>query len=271
MTDKKHEIPEEHELETGEVIVEKPGRDWDAEARENGWKAKDEWHGDPEGFRDAETFVKRGEVINGYIRRDRDHRRERADRAEADRDARIGRLEGQYIVAMKRQVEQHETALKSISVDQRKAAEEGNLEEFDALVAKRDAMVPPPEIPQVRASPNDDAVKEWAKDNQWFYTDPEMRALATATAGRLAQGGADASVQVAAAEKEVRRRFPEKFEQPKAAVETAGGTPSRGKPKPKGVAQLPKEARDAFEKFVRMGIYKKDDLPEYAGSYWEQG
>ena len=271
MTDTQHEIPEEPDLEAGEVIVEKPPRDWNTEAREMGWKPKDEWHGDPEGFRDAETFVKRGEEINGYIRRDRDHHRERADRAEAERDDRIRRLEEQNTVALKRQSEQHEAALKAISVNQRKAAEEGNLEEFDALVAKRDAMVPPPEIPQVRHSPNEDAVKEWAKDNPWFYNESGMRTMAEDIAGKVARSGGDVHAQCAAAEKEVRHRFPEKFEQPKAAVETAGGTPSRGKPKAKGVAELPKEGRDAFEKYVRMGVYKKDELPEYASKYWEQG
>ena len=270
MTDTLHEIPEEPEGETEEVIVEKPSRDWDKDARDMGWKPKDEWHGEPDGFRDAEEFVKRGEEIVGYMRRDRDVQRAKAERAETDRDVRIRRLEAANTASLERQATQHKADIKAISAGQRKATEEGDLAEFDALEAKRDALTPP-EAPQEQPahSPDDSAVKEWAKDNPWFYTDPDMRALATSTAGRLAQGGADVHAQIAEAEKEVRRRFPEKFEAPKAIVETGGQPPKRG-PKPKGVAQLPKEAREAFDGFVKMGVYKKDDLSDYAQKYWEQ-
>ncbi len=272
MTDTQHEPPEELEPEIEEVVVEKPARDFDKDAREMGWRPKDEWHGDPDGFRDAEEFVKRGEEIVGYMRRDRDTQRAKAEKAEADRDDRVRRLEGKYIDAMKRQVSQHEAEVTAIKAGERKAVEEGDVAAFDELTKRRDALGDAPEVPSEapQHSPADDAVKEWAKSNPWFYSDPAMRGLATATAGNAAQSGADVHAQLAAAEAEVKKRFPEKFETPRAIVETGGGVPKRAAPKSKGVAALPKEAREAFTKFVGMGVYKESELADYAKSYWEQ-
>lgn len=269
MTDT-HVDPPDLDLERDEVVVDKPAeRDWDKDARGMGWQPKDDWRGDPDGWRDAETFVKRGDEIIGHIRRDRDAQREKASKAETDRDDRIRRLEGQYTEALKAQAKQHAAEMETIKSDERKAVVEGDVEAFDALGKRKEALGTAPEVREAPAPQPDDTVKEWAKKNPWFYTDPQMRALATATAETAAQSGADAHAQVAAAEAEVRKRFADKFEPPKASVEVGGHSPKRG-PKSKGVAELPAEARKAFDGFVKMGVYKAEDIKEYATSYWEQ-
>ncbi len=266
MTDTLHEIPEvDPDLDTTETIVEKPERDWDNDARDMGWKPKDDWHGDPEGWRDAKEFVKRGDEIFGFIKRDRDRLAEKNTRIETDRDDRLRRMESQYIGLLERQKTQHEADIKGIAADQRKAVEEGDTTTYDALTVRREALGAPPVLPP----PSTDAAKEWAQGNTWFYTDPVARAVATATAQRAADSGADVHAQTAAAEKEVRRRFPELFEQPKATVET-GAQPPRPKPKVKGVGQLPPEARAGFKECVRLGMYAEGDIEKYAKSYWEQ-
>jgi len=268
MTDHLTDPPED--LDTTETVVEKPERNWDAEAREMGWKPQDEYDGDPDNWRDAETFVRKGDEIFHFVKRDRDREREKREKAERDLVNRILRLEGTYTEALKRQKAQHEAELKAIDAAQRKAVEEADTEAYDALKSKREALGQPPEVPQEQ--PVDDAVAEWGRENPWFYTDPQMRALAVATAGTAAQNGADVRGQITAAEDEVKRRFPDRFgkEAPKPSAVETGATTLKSKAKPKGVAQLPREAREAFDMFVRQGIYKKDDLPKYANSYWEQ-
>ncbi len=269
MTDTLNEIPEvDPDLETTETIVEKPERNWDADARDMGWKPKDEWHGDPDGWRDAKEFVNRGDEIFGFIRNDRDRLREKNAKTEADRDDRLQRMEKQYIGLLERQKTQHEADIKVIEADKRKAVEEGDTAAYDTLTKRGEALGDAPVVPEAPLEANS-AAKKWAQDNTWFYTEPAARAMATAVAQRAADGGADVHAQTAAAEKEVRRRFPELFESLKAAVET-GGSPLKPKPKAKGVGQLPPEARAGFKECVRLGMFKADDIEKYAKSYWEQ-
>lgn len=269
MTDTLHEIPEvDPDLEATETIVEKPERDWDADARDMGWKPKDEWHGDPEGFRDAKEFVQRGDEIFGFIKRDRDRLAEKTLRVEVDRDDRLKRMEKQYIGILENQKKQHEAEIKTIEGDKLKAVEEGDTATYKALTQRGNALGAAPEVPTEQPVV-DATLKDWSDDNAWFKTDPLARSVATATAGVVAQSGGDVHAQIKAAEKEVRKRFPEHFEPPRSTVET-GGQPPRSKPKAKGVAQLPKEARDGFKECVRLGMYKEDQIAEYATSYWEQ-
>lgn len=44
-------------------------RDWEAEARVDGWQPKDDWKGDPSEWRSAEEFVRRGETYLPFIKR----------------------------------------------------------------------------------------------------------------------------------------------------------------------------------------------------------
>jgi hypothetical protein len=270
MTDVHTDIdPEEvADLEVGEVVVEKPERDWESEAAKDGWKPKDEWHG-ARPWKNAQEFVEHGEDILVYVKRDRDRLRDKVEKSEADMDARFKRLEGTYIKTLERQKTQYDTDIKAIESQERKAVEEGDVASFDELKTRREAMGAAPEVPKDETPSVDPAVTEWAKNNAWFTTDPEMRAMAVATAGRVSQNGADVHTQIEAAEKEVRLRYPEKFEAPKQAIETDGQN-TRKTRAPKGVAQLPKEAREAFDSFVRMGAYKKDEIAKYAETYWGQ-
>ncbi len=271
MTDLNVDPPEE--LEAPEAPPEAPEappeRDWNADARDMGWKPKDEWHGDPDGWRDAKEFVKRGDEIFGFIRNDRDRLREKNATVEADRDARLARMEKQYVGLLERQKAQHDADIKVIDADKRKAVEEGDTTTYDALTSKREALGDALEVPEAPPAAGNADVKAWAEKNTWFYTEPAARAMATAVAQTAADKGADVHAQTAAAEKEVRRRFPELFEQPKATVET-GGSPLKPKSKTKGVGQLPPEARAGFKECVRLGMYQEDDIEKYAKSYWGQ-
>ncbi len=254
--------------EISEAFVEKPERDWDADARENGWKPKDEWHGDPDGWRDAKEFVKRGDEIFGFIKRDRDRLAEKNTRIESDRDDRLRRMESQYIGLLERQKTQHEADIKGIAAGQRKAVEEGDTATYDALTTQREALGAVPSVPSAHVEA-DAALTQWYAANPWFRTDKVMHAVAETIAGNVAQAGGDVHAQIQAAEKEVRQRFPEKFEQPKVAVET-GAQPLRPKPKAKGVGLLPPEARAGFKECVRLGMYGPGDIEKYAESYWRQ-
>ena len=54
------EAPEVIENETPESTVQT--NPYEGEAREMGWRPKEEWQGEPEKWRDAKEFVERGEL-----------------------------------------------------------------------------------------------------------------------------------------------------------------------------------------------------------------
>lgn len=249
-----------------------PERDFEAEAREMGWKPKDEWHGDPDGWRDAEEFVKRGEEFLPYVRAERDRLKREREKQDKEFAERVKRLEATTRTALERQKAQHEAEVEALKARQRKAVEDGDTEAYDEAGKRLESLGAPPEVPEEEAAPEvPSEVTEWARENPWFNTDPEMRALAVVVAGRVADTGGDVKAQIAAAEAEVKRRYPERFAEPKPPRQTVetGGQPPRPRTA-KGVSQLPREAREAFNQFVKVGVYKESDLPRYAKEYWEQ-
>lgn len=281
MTDQHTDLTAE-DLETGaqgapEVVSEQTDRDWEAEAREMGWKPKDEWTGDPEQWRDAQEFVKRGEEFLPYVRAERDRLRKEVERKNKDFEDRIKRLDAANREALKRQKAQYEERLAELDRREEQAVSEGDTEAWKAIRQQREKLGAPPEAEDESSEAPagvDPAVQEWASrpENDWFHTDDAMRAMAITVAGRVAQNGGDVNAQLRAAEAEVRKRFPEHFgtQKPRQAVETGGQPPRAGKRESRGVANLPREAREAFDEFVRMGVYSEKDLPEYAKAYWEQ-
>ena len=273
MTEQTEDASEVEEV-PGEAQEATPTRDWESEAADMGWQPKDEWKKDPDQWRSAEDFVKRGEEIFGFIRNDRDRERERRISVEGSMAGRLKRLEGQYLTAMERQKERHEADLKEIGESKLKAVEDGDVPAYKALETRQDALGDTPQVPEqsdTSLGSDDDAktLREWSEKNPWFASNAAMRALATATAGTIAQAGGGVTEQIEAGEAEVRKRFPEHFETRPSTVET-GGQALRRAPKAKGVAELPREAREAFDSFVRMKIYGPKDIAKYAETYWSE-
>src|SRR5699024_9524550 len=130
---------------------------------------------------------------------------------------------------------------KDVETRMRSAAAEGDLETYDTLSRQRDDMKPPeqPE-PQQQQQQGDPTVERWSRENPWFLEDGPMRAVAIDAAGKAAGNGADVTAQIQAAEAEVKRRFPEKFGTPPAAVEGQRRAPP--KKRNRGASDLPKEA-----------------------------
>jgi hypothetical protein len=298
------EVPNEP-VPTGLPDTEAPASapetgDVESRARAQGWVDRDEWTGDPERWRPADEFVKRGEeLLPVAIERNRalERKQQELEQRLAERErtfqeqiARIERvsmtalqrqrdqLDAQYQAAMRQAVELGDTArFDQLARDQREA-----LGQFDEQIAvhqrpapARDGLVPLPA--------DQDAIRsQWMARNTWFHADPVLNSVAQAIHVHLGRErpGLSLADNLAATEAEVRRRFPEKFQAPGVgtgrlspaamipAVESgAGRLPARSGPRAKGVADLPSEARRAGENFVKMGLYK--NIKEYATEYFE--
>lgn len=258
MTD---EYVEETPIE--EAPVEAPEvteRNWEAEAREDGWCPQEEWKGKPDQWVDAETFVKRGEeirpILQAKLRRLQEDN-EKKDREMADR---LSRMERVYEEATKKQLQQQrEELLKA----RREAIERGDGEAFEKAeseiqMLERSKSEPPENI-------------AFKQRNPWFGKDPEMTQYANIIAPglyeQMAAQGADRAAYLNALEQQVKAHFKDKFES-KPARNVVEAPKQAPKTKGNGWDKLPPEAKKAGEDFIRRNIFA--DKEAYAKSYWNQ-
>lgn len=305
MIDEKQEVPlsqtetaaepeHQEEAETTPPAVE-------AEARKMGWKAKDQYEGPPEQWRDAAAYVARGKEFEPFVaaklKRDNAALQAKLDRQAADFQKRTAGLERMTRVALEQQrnaIEERYAERKALAV------ETGDREGYDRLVKgekaalhdldektkpdKADDGKPAPLTEQER-----DAFEDWRDDNTWFKADTEMTEFADRRFLRVKRdnptlGFGEVLDRVREA---VEEKFPDKFRK--------GGRANGGSSRVEGGeriandtrsgktkwAQLPAEAKsqaDTLIKNDRLFLKKgetidknlQDARERYAASYLEQ-
>jgi uncharacterized protein involved in exopolysaccharide biosynthesis len=80
-------------------------RNFEQEARQDGWRPQEEWNGDPEKWVDAETFVERGEKITGILKSKADRLEQRLHKLE-HANKKFGEYHKQQLDAQKKAAEQ---------------------------------------------------------------------------------------------------------------------------------------------------------------------
>lgn len=260
-------------------------------ARAMGWVGKDEFRGPAEHWRDADEFVKRGEDELPILReRNKDMARkvaefeERVARQEREFADRVGKIERMSTAALVRQREQitaeYEAAKRhavadgdtqrydQLSRDQGQAVRQFD-EQYHQATAQPQRQQGPDLPPHVAAE-----VSVWTEQNQWFNSDPILNQYAQTVHMHLNQSKPGLALRDNLAEvaREVRQRFPEKFNMERRSSPTAvesggGGLPSGGR-RARGIADIPAEERRIGQEFVNAGAYK--DMNEFAKSFWAQ-
>lgn len=275
------EAPADGAIESAPVVDEVETR-----ARSQGWVPKEEFRGDPDKWRPADEFVKRGEeILPIALERARAAER-RVHDLEAEFQQKLSRVERVSQLALERQRADLQARYDAAM---REAAANGDIERYDALSqgrhqafqqfdehvqrqleAKPEQPAPrqdmPPEIRQT--------VEGWISQNDWFNRDQELNAVAQQQHMRLLreQPGLSLAENLAATKRYVQQRYPERFGiTPKptvqASVESGGGRMSAGAgPRAKGATDLPADVRAVGERFVKQGLFK--DLNEYARDYF---
>jgi hypothetical protein len=128
----------------------------------------------------------------------------------------------------------------------------------------------------------DPMIADFQARNSWYGTDPDATDYAAAISQRLAAQGKSAIEQLEAAERGVRKRFPELFEQeePQRQQRQAPAVhqpqsrtavpPKRGKT----AADLPREVRQIGEEMVRAAKQRfpnsKYSIEDYARTYFQE-
>lgn len=237
-------------------------------ARRMGWVPKEEFKGDPNKWRPADEFVERGENELPIMRERLRHQ----DKQLAELKETIKQFADYHSKTEQRAYQQAYTDLKQRQIQ---AVADGNTAEFVKLDGEIQKLTT--EIAEAKpiTVPQDDPTehpeyKAWKTKNGWFESDKEMTAYANNIGAYIRQttdlSGMDF---LHAVTKEVKAKFPSKFENPRRneapAVEGSSASPRKGG---KSYADLPAEAKAACDKFVKQGLIKSRD--EYVKSYdWE--
>jgi hypothetical protein len=220
------------------------------EARESGWVPKEEYTGEEHKWVDAGEFLRRGELfkkIESQSKELKDVKNALGELKKLQSNIR----EQEYKRALESLKHQRKTALQEGDVDAVVAAEE-QIE----LVKQEQASF------QTETSKAPEAHPEfvaWSERNSWYASSAPMRAFADAVGRELAAAGNSPSEVLRKVEAEVRKEFPNKFQNPNrskpGAVESSAGT---GTASSKSFA-LTDEERRVGNTFIRQGVFKNMD------------
>lgn len=222
-------------------------------AQEMGWTPKDKFKGDPERWKDAKTFVRTTVDVNKSLSKDV---RELRDTTE--------RLLKTQSKLVDREVEKR---VKEATQRFNQAVADGDGEEaFRASEEIRQARAP--------VEAEEPPAATWIKENPWYNTHREAKALAFGICADLADQGKTQREQLQEARKAVEKAFPELFQdktkpEPKPAPHVQGGQRStQAAPRKKGWNDLPPAVRASAERhFINKG---KCSQADYAETYWQE-
>ncbi len=282
------EIEEEVKEEKQEEEPEEEERDWDSEATRMGWADEDNWHGDPNAWVDAKTFVENGEKILPIVRAEKRRLEEEVTnlkRREKERDERFDKYHKHQTALLELEKKRRNTALAMLKQQKKEAIDESDGE----LVVRIDDQIKEledfelPELEETKPEKKQDDAKEhpdfraWMSENSWYENDRRMRAVANDIADELQQSGTTLQGRpfLDAVAEQVKKEYSHKFQgtrrRKSAAVET--GTRPVPRKKEKGYADLPDDVKKVCDGFVEDGLYKDsaEGRNQYAKEYYALG
>lgn len=226
---------------------------YEDQAREQGWRPKEEFEGDPEKWKPAKEFVERGELF-GKI------------------DT-LGKELKETRKALK-MLQEHHTKVKETeykrAVDELKALqkrhlEEGNsdgyLEASELLTDLKAEQKAREAVQQTQTVQPDERFTSWVSANPWYTKDQDMREYADVVGLGYANKhpGIDPEEVLKYVSVQVKSHFKDKFQNPNrgrpSAVE-GNSTPSASN---KSSFELTDDERRVMNTFVRAGVMTKDE------------
>lgn len=268
----REEIAEEEQEELVKEPVEESDPESEAEARKYGWRPKSEFDRDPSGWVDAKRFL---EIPQTQVKMLRDSKRASEKELRELRDQ-VSRIEGTTKTAIERVREQeklaYEAKLSEFERSKREAAEVGDMARYDAIQSQQAKLRAPEPIEQPREQPRihpDLEVYRQSDAGAWIGN-------SDATSFGYAEIERNPSIkqlpvgkQLQWVEGRVREHFPELFpQQQQRASKVDGGGVAGFQRRGKGADDLPAEARQVGQDFVKEGVFK--NLEDYAREYFGQ-
>jgi hypothetical protein len=231
------------------------GSSYDAQAREMGWRPKDEWEGEPDKWRDAKEFVERGELY-GKI-------------DSVNRELKETRKALKMLQEHHSQVREAEykRAVEELKAEQKKHLEAGNADEYlkttelltDLKAEQKARQVVEETTP--KAQPGlDPRFVEWSKENTWYDKNQDMHDFADTIGSGFASRnpGVDPVEVLKYVTREVKKHFKENFENPNRTKPTAVSTDNAAGTGKKQELVLTDEEKRVMNTFLRQNIMTKE-------------
>lgn len=221
-------------------------------AREQGWRPKEEFNGDPTKWVSAETFVAKGELIE---------RIESLGKKLKDSEKTIKMLTEHH---QKVKESEFNRAVQYLKAQKKAAYEAGDVDKIIELDDKL-AEVKQTQRQETTATPTTTEVHpsfaRWQNENQWYVSDSEMREDADAFGNAYAANNPDKSPEdvLEYVTKKIKRVYKDRFENPNrskpSSVETSGSRPEKNM----DGYSLSEDEKRVMNAFVRQGIMTKED------------
>lgn len=210
-------------------------------ASAQGWRPKDEWDGDPDEWVSAREFVRAGELFKKIDDQNRTLKEFRKTIDElAKHNSKIAKVE-------------YDRALNDLRAKKKEALELGDadavIEVDDKIAAVREAQREAPAVATPQVPGVNPIFESWVSRNGWYNNQPAMKAYADRIGTELG-GQMSPTDLLAHVEKEVKKEFAHKFNNPKREEPSAveGSTNKSGKGKSYALSD---EERRVMQRFVK--------------------
>jgi hypothetical protein len=240
------------------------------EASVFGWVPKEEYKGDPEQWRDADSFLQRGKEINGFLRKDLDKLKGEISR----RDSELAEIRStvQEFAKYHQETEARTYArvLEELKQEKKSAIEVGDGERVIAIEDKIEEVKAAKQTPVVQPQQATDkneqqrVFQEWIVDNPWYEKDKQLQISANGLIDEVRNENPNLFGRsfLDKVKEKTQEYFPEKFKNPSrdkpSAVEGATGSNAVSNKGKKTFADLPPEAQAACQKFEKQKILTRE-------------
>lgn len=191
-------------------VDEKPAlTEIEQRANQQGWVPQDEWEGDPDQWRPAKEFLDRGELFKKIDEQNRTIKEfKKALEEFGKHHSKVQKVE-------------YERAKADLLKSKKEALEEGDadavidIDEKLALVRDAAKNIPANSVNIPDPAEQNVVFQSWVGRNSWYENNMAMRAYADRVGNDLgAKGGMSPTDLLAAVEKEVKKEFAHKFQNP---------------------------------------------------------
>jgi hypothetical protein len=226
---------------------------YEDQAREQGWRPKEEFEGDPEKWKPAKEFVDRGELfqkIDGLGKELKETRK--ALKMLQEHHTKVKETE-------------YKRAVDELKALQKRHLEEGNsdgyLEASELLTDLKAEQKAREAVAQVQPAQQDTRFTSWVSANAWYEKDPELREYADVVGMGYANKnpGLDPEEVLKYVTVQVKSRFKEKFQNPNRTRPSAVEGNTAPAASNKSSFELTDDERRVMNTFVRAGVMTKEE------------
>jgi len=238
--------------QVAEQVVAPVENSYETQAKEQGWRPKEEYEGDPEKWRDAKEFVERGELFGKIDSMGKDLKETRkALKMLQEHHSKVKETE-------------YKNALVELKALQKRHLEEGNsdgyLEASELLTDLKAEQKAREVVDESKPRGPDPRFVTWVGENKWYEKDQELRDYADTLGMGYAQRnpGLDPEEVLQYVTTQVKSRFKEKFSNPnrtKPSSVEGNSAPAANK----SSFELTEDERRTMNTFVRAAVMSKED------------